>query len=308
MTTPTWPNPLPRSMPVTDECRLCGRVRPLLLSHILPKFVFRFQRATSTAVIRSHLNPNRPVQDARKLRFLCGECEERFSAWETLFKREIYDPYHAAGLDEVKYGPWLLKCAVSLSWRALKATIQEGADRVPADLRQAAAEAEPVWRNFLLDRRENPGAFPQYIFLLGPLANTTDLSVPINFGFYIQRVGATGLWNDPGKGCIFAFCMMCSIAVIGVVSAQGFRSWGERLRVRRGVLRANGCAVPQEVLGMIKAQANDHLTMSRQLSERQKTLDRETLLADKDKFIDSGYARTMAIDALRGARGRSEST
>ena len=137
MTTPAWPSLLSRSMPVIDECRLCGMVRPLLLSHILPKFVFRFQRATSTAVIRSHLNPNRPVQDARKLRFLCGECEQRFSVWETAFKREIYDPYHDGRLRDLKYRQWLLKCAVSLSWRALKATIQEGADRIPADLRQA---------------------------------------------------------------------------------------------------------------------------------------------------------------------------
>ena len=295
-------------MPTTDECRLCGRVRPLLLSHILPKFVFRFQRDTSTAVIRSHLEPNRPVQDSRKLRFLCSECERRFSAWETTFKREIYDPYHAGKVDNVKYGPWLLKCAVSLSWRALKATIQEGGDRIPTDIRQAAAKAEPVWRNFVLDRRENPGAFPQYIFLLEPLANTSDQTVPINFTFYIQRVGATGIWNDPARRCIFTFCMMCSIAVVGVVSAQTLRSWAERLRVRHGVLRADGYTVPQEVVGMIKAQANDHLTMSRHLSERQKTRDREALLADEDEFIHSGYARAMALDALRGARGRSRST
>jgi hypothetical protein len=293
-------------MPAPDRCRLCGRVRPLLLSHILPKFVFRFQRNTSTAVIRSHQNPNRPVQDSRKLRFLCGDCEARFSAWETAFKREIYDPYHAGRLADVKYGAWLLKCAVSLSWRALKATIQEGGDGIPIDVQLAASKTEPVWRNFLLGQCENPSAFPQYLYLLEPLANTSDPNVPINFSFYIQRVGATGIWNDLGRRCIFTFCMMCSIAVVGVVSASALRAWGERLKVRRGTLQLNDSCVPVEIVEMIMAQANDHLMMSRDLSEKQKTLDRQKLLGDEQGFVRSGYARAMTIDALRAKSRRHE--
>lgn len=256
--------------------------------------------------MRSHLNPNRPVQDSRKLRFLCGECEGRFSAWETAFKHEIYDPYHAGRLGEVKYDSWLLKCAVSLSWRALKATTQEGGDGIPIDVRLAASKTEPVWRNFLLDQCKNPGAFPQYLFLLEPLANTSDPNVPINFAFYVQRVGATGIWNDLGRGCILTYCMMCSIAVVGVVSACALRSWGERLKVGRGTLQLNGGSVPTEIVEMIKAQANDHLTMSRDLSEKQKILDRQKLLGDEQGFIRSGYARAMAIDALRTKSRRHE--
>jgi hypothetical protein len=39
--------------------------------------------------------------------------------------------------------------------------------------------------------------------------------------------------------------------------------------------------------------------MSRDLSEKQKTLDRQKLLGDEQGFIRSRYARAMAIDALR---------
>ena len=160
----------------------------------------------------------------------------RFSAWETTFKREIYDPYHAGKVDNVKYGPWLLKCACSPSWRALKATIQEGGDRIPTDIRQAAAKAEPVWRNFVLDRRENPVRFHSTYFCWSRWQILPIKPFRSIFTFYIQRVGATGIWNDPARRCIFTFCMMCSIAVVGVVSAQTLRSWAERLRVRHGVL------------------------------------------------------------------------
>jgi hypothetical protein len=54
---------------------------------------------------------------------------------------------------------------------------------------------------------------------------------------------------------------------------------------------------------MIKAQAKDHLTMSRDLSEKQKTLDRQKLLRDEQRLVRSGYARAMAIDALRANQG-----
>jgi hypothetical protein len=83
-------------------------------------------------------------------------------------------------------------------------------------------------------------------------------------------------------------------------------SLGERLRVRRGTLQLNGGSVPTEIVEMIKAQANDHLTMSRDLSEKQKTLDRQKLLGDEQGFIRSGYARAMAIDALRAKSRRRE--
>jgi hypothetical protein len=232
------------------ECRLCQAYGQLRLSHIIPKFVFRFQRDRSVSAIRSHLKPDRPVQDSRKIYFLCDGCEQRLSLWETAFKREVYDPYHAGSLDFLRYGPWLLKFATSLSWRALRATIEAG-DATPPEIKLAAPTAEETWRDFLLNKREQPGDFPQYLFPLDSLANTPDTSVPINFAFYIHRVAAAGIWHDPHRRSLFTFSMLCSIAIIGVISRRSAHSWGERLHVRGGVLKVNGRIPPPEVVDMI---------------------------------------------------------
>jgi hypothetical protein len=280
-------------------CRLCERARPLRLSHISPKFVYRFQRATSPTTIRSHLTPNRAAQDSRKLRFLCEECETLFSAWESQFARRIYAPYQSGELQDVVYGPWLMKFAVSVSWRAIKATLEAG-DRLPDELVDQVSRAERAWRDFLLDRTESPGPFEQHIFLLDPLAQTSDSNLPINFAFYIKRVAANGIWHHPPR-FTFAFTMMCSIAVIGVISAPSRRKWRERIRLRGGVIRTRSLTVfPKQIIQMIVAQARDHLAMSRELSDRQKERDREQM-AGEERFLKSGYARAMAIDAIRGA-------
>lgn len=286
------------------QCRLCQTYGELRLSHIIPKFVFRFQRSRSVAPLRSHLVPDRPVQDSRKLYFLCDKCEERFSSWETAFKREVYDPLHAGSLDPLRYGPWLLKFAVSLSWRALRATI-ETEETTPSKIKFAAAtiEAEKSWRDFLLDKREHPGDYPQYIFPLEALAKTSDTTAPVNFASYIHRVAAAGIWHDPGRGALFSFSMLCSIAVIGVIALRNAHGWGERLHVRSCLLKVTSRIPPPEVIGMIKAQANDHLNMSRQLSERQKTLDSEAFSKDEEKALQSGYLQIMALDVARATKG-----
>jgi hypothetical protein len=291
-------------MGTVGECRLCQTHGELRLSHIIPKFVFRFQRDGSVSPLRSHLVPDRPVQDSRKIYFLCDECEERFSAWETAFKREVYDPFHTGSLGSLGYGPWLLKFAASLAWRTLRATIETEIATPPAiKFATATIEAEEIWRDFLLDKSEHPGDYPLYLFLLESLAKTSDTTVPINFAFYIHRVAAAGIWHDPPRQSLFTFSMICSIAVIGVISLRNARRWGERLHVRSGALKITSRTPPSEVIDMIKAQANEHLKMSRQLSERQKTLDQEAFSKDEDKTVESGYLQAMAFDVARATKG-----
>ena len=190
-----------------------------------------------------------------------------------------------------------MKFAVSVSWRAAKATMEAG-DRLPDELLDDVTKAERTWRDFLLDRRENPGQFEQYVFLLDQLAHTVRSDLPINFAFYIKRVAAAGIWRQPPR-FTFSFNMMCSIAVIGMISSPSRGIWEERVRLQKGVLHASRLAsFPSELVQMIAAQAKDHLAMSRELSERQRERDREQM-NDQERFLESGYARAMAIDAIR---------
>jgi hypothetical protein len=277
------------------RCRLCERERELCQSHIIPKFVLRRQKKRAPTFLRSNRNPNRPVQDSRKIPFLCDDCETLFSGWETEFKREIYDRYPTGKRGHLPYGPWLLR----LSWRALKATLEAG-DTVPAEIREAAVRPESTWREFLLNKRVNPGRFSQYLFMLDELADNPGAEVPINFGFYIRRSATAGLWHDPARGSLFTHALLSNMVVIGNIGLGGPRTWGERLHLKKGVIRPEA-QIPIEVVDMLKAQAKQHLEMSRGLTERQKKLEEEMFAIDPDKTFESGYLQTMASDVVRAA-------
>lgn len=57
-------------------CALCRENKELELSHIVPKFVIRYLKKTSTGAIRNMENPNKIAQDGEKHYLLCGDCED----------------------------------------------------------------------------------------------------------------------------------------------------------------------------------------------------------------------------------------
>src|SRR5215213_173026 len=110
-------------MPTEGVCRLCDRRRYLEESHILPKFVIRWQRDTSVSPIRDSARPNVRVQDGTKLPFLCSECEDVLQKFETPFASEVFHPAHLpfeTRPNEIPYKAYALKFAVSVSWRVLQ--------------------------------------------------------------------------------------------------------------------------------------------------------------------------------------------
>lgn len=101
-------------------CRLCNKEANLEVSHILPKFIFKYHKKTSpTGNIRSTKNPNLTTRDGEKLPFLCSECEDIFSKWETRFATDIFHPYQNNELTKFTYGDWLYKYLASVSFRVL---------------------------------------------------------------------------------------------------------------------------------------------------------------------------------------------
>src|SRR6266852_6963280 len=93
-------------MPVPGICRLCQQTGNLEESHILPRFVIRWQRDTAVSAIREAERPNVRTQDGTKLPFLCSKCEDRFEKWETPFATEVFHPAHrpiATMPEQVRY-------------------------------------------------------------------------------------------------------------------------------------------------------------------------------------------------------------
>jgi hypothetical protein len=68
----------------TGVCALCKRDVPLVESHILPAFIFRWKKETSaTGYLRNSQNPKKRVQDGLKVPLLCIDCERLFNSFDT---------------------------------------------------------------------------------------------------------------------------------------------------------------------------------------------------------------------------------
>ena len=106
---------------VFKQCALCASTSELQASHIIPGFVFDWLRDTSaTGHFRSSQIPDLRVQDGLKPRMLCKSCEQLFSTWEKAFAEKCFVPLNSGNVRDVRYGPWMLKFATSVSWRVLR--------------------------------------------------------------------------------------------------------------------------------------------------------------------------------------------
>ena len=137
-----------------------GRIeapKPLCDSHIIPAFVGKWLKETSAiGFLRSATSPNLRQQDLLTKRLLCADCEGRLSGFERLAAERLFLPYvENRGRVRFEYEEWLLKFAISLSWRCLAASDGSGLNANPQHV--AAVEAATgEFAGYLLDQRAAP--------------------------------------------------------------------------------------------------------------------------------------------------------
>lgn len=105
------------------NCALCGLEKPLMKSHIIPRFVTDYLKKTSFKNMKFRnpmANPNHALQDGDKTPLLCHDCEELFSKYEKHFKEGIFDIFHLKGFNiPIQYTSKDYYFIASLLWRTL---------------------------------------------------------------------------------------------------------------------------------------------------------------------------------------------
>lgn len=135
-----------------QECKLCGCIAELQASHIIPKSVIRWLKNSSAGRLRAGEKPNVRVQDGPKPYFLCLGCEGRLNRWETPFAEHFFQPYHEnrnVAPTPIRYGKWMLKFAVSVSWRVLEFLRPELVHQLDGETKLAIDNASEAWKQFL---------------------------------------------------------------------------------------------------------------------------------------------------------------
>jgi hypothetical protein len=137
------------NQPRNGICKLCRQDAVLQLSHIQPKFVFRWMKQTGDGYLRSGGNFNQRRQDGDKEYMLCTSCEKNFGKLETYFSSKIFLPFVIGTVDQFTYDERLFKFVVSVLWRYFHFEFLESEKDTFSYPFMLSAEAE--WRAYLLN-------------------------------------------------------------------------------------------------------------------------------------------------------------
>ena len=172
-----------RNFPRLEECPLCQHDTQLVESHIIPKFFGReLKKRSNSQTLVYAINPqkNPRPQDLTKAFVLCRGCELLISKVETEFRNKVM-PVNKSLLCPIAYGEWMLKFAVSISWRVLTylkyapsyssqdVTSKSLLSFLPTLLLESHSEAEKAletWRLFLLGQVADVGEYDQHLVVL----------------------------------------------------------------------------------------------------------------------------------------------
>jgi hypothetical protein len=280
-------------------CRLCNTQGTLRSSHIIPKFVTRWLKESSaTGYMRDNRVPNRRSQDGLKLPLLCHVCEERFSNWETKVAERIFHPFNRTQTKLLHYeGEWLLKFAVSVSWRSLAYYLDLAKDT--SDYPKASLplldKAIQTWKEFIFDQRPHPGSFEQHLILFDSIAQGDIYDLPPNINRFLVRGLHLNLALTDGDPA-FIFTKMGRMGLFGFINVRHPRRWiGTKIHVKRGQLRGE-IGVSQEVFNYLIERANLERLKATKLSPKQKEIIALAYRNNPDRAVASETWQAMGHD------------
>lgn len=156
-----------------DKCRLCRQEQTLRLSHITPKMFFNQIKKTSpTKRFRNNMNPNRAVQDGEKHFFLCQECEEKFSRFETLFSSLYSKITESSGCCPVETdSDGIRYFLLSVAWRNLRVIQERGISDLTEQECEKIENTLEFWREILYkEDMKKISSVKQYVIPTAKLA------------------------------------------------------------------------------------------------------------------------------------------
>ncbi len=160
------------------------------------------------------------VQDGLKTELLCFDCEQRLGRYENSFKRNFFVPFTKRAERIIVYQEWLLKFAVSLSWRLCLYSLSNshlGDDSYPG-MRERLLNAVEVWRLYLLDRQDNPGKYEQHIF---------PLQIPKTYTVREHRhlTESISFWIHVNDDQYLVYSRIQTIAIVGLIELPNSSKW-----------------------------------------------------------------------------------
>ncbi len=279
-------------------CWLCGEVRDLHNSHIIPKFVFRWLiKSGGTPYIRHGERPNLRVQDGDKHPLFCTQCESLLSAHEKAANNHVFLPATRRERLSGRYGPWLSRFAASLALRTLQSQEYREIDKQYSPAISAAAEvAKESWRKFLLGRERNPGENRLYMIYPGYFDGFDAEGLPANWNTYAHRsVERDMLFCDDDRLC-YTFTKIGPLVFLGRIIDLDRKLNKYHLQCSDGFFDTNPTRYLKVIWGHLLERANKSLEIFDNISPTQKLLSEGEVLKRVSEFERSELFRTLSDD------------
>lgn len=267
-------------------CSLCHKNKDLKESHIIPKFVSKWMKETSaTGYLRQGVQPNLRKQDFSTERLLCGDCENLFSKWETIFAETIFVPYLNDGKREFEYGNWLLKFSVSLIWRLGVSELNDFRSYQP-QLTGELERALSIWRDYLLDDVPMQESYGFHLFFMDYVKDVQNGSLPEGFHWYTLRgVDGTLPANDSE---VYGFVKLPAMVFFsGIMPRRPSKLKNTRI-LEHGKIKASNQIISNRVFGEFYIdRAQQAWAMTEKTSEKQIQKIQEAIVKDPEKSLES---------------------
>lgn len=288
-----------------SRCRLCNRKSILKESHIIPKFVGKHIKNTSpTGGLRAAGEINKRIQDLPKIKLLCGNCELKFSKWETLFSKNVHFPYQRNWqLNKLKYDSWLLKFAVSLIWRV--GVTQINLPTIWGELsqmqKQKLKEALAVWKRYLNGTDNDPGNMEIHILFFSPIVEDYGMDLPININSYLLRgVDQSIVYSKRGELGILV--KLPAILFVANINPNSNPNWIGTKIDKSGMINFPQRFVFDEIFNYLVKQSREVMSASAGMSSEQAGKLAKAVLEDKTKA-----KRSLSYKALKANKKLFES-
>lgn len=293
-------------MPEIRQCALCSApYEPQEESHIVPKFVYRWLKASSTTgFMRFGPEMNQRVQDGIKDHFLCETCEDRFAAHESTFAAEIFHPFVADNCHEADYAEWMLKFAVSVSWRLLAYSNEKrGLPHFRERHMSAVTETLQTWRDYLLDRRDDIGGHEIHLLPLSGIIDHSTSGVPQNINRYLRRAVEIDVGVSDKEA--FTYCKLGPMIFIGLIAYPDLTHWKGTTVSHTGRFPPRDFIAPGQFQDFIFMRSRRLEELESQLSERQLAKIKESYEKKIGRFEQSDTYKTLLMDLELGRKTKA---
>jgi hypothetical protein len=268
------------------------------VSHIIPRFIGNWMKKTGmTPYLRFSGDIDTRTQDLEKMKLLCGDCENLFSRWESEFAKEVFHPM-SNDQPMYWYGPWLLKFAASLSWRAIQIPDYKKVKDSPT-LKQISDGMEHHLAQFLLGRVKNVGFYSQHVMPVTELVEPIRPGSPMLNRYLAHAVEINCIQNENHSEMMIY--VKLPMFIFFSVGGHELRRWLESSRIKKsGVLQPNTHGLDANLMPYIVDRSNHLHELMKSRSQQSKALAdkalHEAIEKDPQKVANSRFMQAMLVD------------